>query len=117
MAHEADGGLAVVILGGGLGDGRCHPLKVCLVGEQGLADGQVLEGVGVLGRRVHQLFILQAVHQMGGLEDEGLDPVVHRPVQGLPDVVHGHPVPVLHFIQNDLAGKGPADRVVGEGSL
>ena len=115
MAHEADGGVAVIVLGGRLGDGVGHRLEVPITGQQGRAYRDMLKGVGVLGQLVHQVRVLQAVHQVGGLDHQRFDAVVHRPVQGRLDIVDLHAVPLPHPVNDDLAGEGPADRPVREG--
>ena len=98
MAHETDGGLAVVVLGGGLRHDLGHNLEVLVGGQQGRADGHGLKGVGVLGGLVDHIVVLQAVHQMGGLDHQTLDPVFHGPVQGLTHVVDDLAVPALDAV-------------------
>ena len=117
MAHETDGGLAVVVLGGGLRHDLGHNLEVLVGGQQGRADGHGLKGVGVLGGLVDHIVVLQAVHQMGGLDHQTLDPVFHGPVQGLTHVVDDLAVPALETVNDELGCESPAHRPVRKGQF
>ena len=117
VAHEADGGLAVIIGGGGLYDGIGNRLEILIGGQQRLADGDSLKGIGILGNLVHQVAVLQAVHQMGGLNHQILDPVGDGTVQGLAHIVDDLAVPVLHMVDDDLAGEASSHGILREGLL
>ena len=117
MAHEHHGGLAVVIGGGVGGDGGDDRLEVIVGGQQGLAQNDLAEGILVVCQLVLQVVVLVTVHQMGGLDDEVLDAVGGGPVQSLGHVVDLQAVPLGQLVDDDLAGEGPADLIVGEGLL
>ena len=117
MAHEADGGLAVVILLRGLDDGVRHAVKVLVAGQQRRADGDGLEGIGIGGKLVCQVVVLKAVHQMGRLHHQALDAVGHGAVQRLAHVVDHLAVTGLDVVDDDLAGKAAAHAPVREGLL
>ena len=115
VAHEDDGGLAVVVLGGGLRDGLGYDGEIGVGVQDGTADDDGLEGVGIGLDLVDHVVVLKAGHQVGGLDDQGGDPVLHGPIQGLGDVVDDFVVPAEHMVDDDLAGEAPAHVDAGEG--
>ena len=117
MAHEHNGGLAVIVIGSGFGDSFGHGLEILIAGQQRLADGNLLEGIGILGDGLAHLLVLQAVHQMGGLHNQSLHAVVHRAVQGFLHIVNDLAVTLGHMVNDDLAGEAAAHSVLGEGLL
>ena len=133
MAHEHQGG--AVLLGGfqglkashlhGLGHhGLGHGLLVGIdlgsiradLAQQGLGNDDIhLVGIGLGG--LHQLVVLGAVHQMGGLDEQVLHAVQNGTIQGLGHVVDELAVPGLDMVDDDLSGEGAADGPAGEGFL
>ena len=117
VAHEADGGLPVVILLGGFGDGLDDDVVVLVRGEDGITQGDNVELVGILGKLGLDVVVLKAIHQVGGLHIQLLDAVSHGPVQGLGEVVDRFVVPEGDVVDDDLGGEAPADAHFGEGLL
>ena len=115
VAHEADGGLAVVILLGGLGDGLDDDIVVLVGGEDGRTQGDDIELVGILGKLGLDVVVFKAVHQMGGLHIQLLDAVVQGALNGLAEVVDGLIVPQGDVVNDDLGGEAAAHAVAGEG--
>ena len=94
-------------------DRRTFPLPR----QVGQANGNGFKSVGILGHLVHQVVVLQAVHQMGGLNHQILDPVGDGTVQGLAHIVDDFAVPVLHMVDDDLAGEASSHGILREGLL
>ena len=117
MAHEADGGLAVVKLGGGVHDRLHDGLEILVAGQQRLADGDLLKRICIGGQLGHDIVVLQAIHQMGGLHHERFDAVGHSAVQRLGHVIDDLAVAGLDVINDDLAGKAAAHGIIREGLL
>ena len=126
VAHEHKGGLGGggLLQGPGLGIGDCGGDHILgngrLVGvdhlgvgadlaQQGLGDLDGFDFGLILRHHLHHLVILGAVHQMGGLDDQGLDAVGNGAVHGLLHVVDLLPIPGLDMVDDDLGGEGAAD--------
>ena len=132
VAHEHEGhallfGLGELLEAGGLngsgdhglGDGLLVGVDVAAGGadltEQRLGNGHGLKFVLVLLQRFHQLVVLGAVHQVGGLDDKVLHAVGHGALQSLLHVVDLLAVAGLDVVDDDLRGEGAADGPFGEG--
>ena len=114
VAHEADGGLAVIVVGCGVDDRLGHRVKVAVDVQQGLGQDKLVKGVGVCGELVLEIVVLKAVHQVGRLHDQGLDAVVDRAFKRLAHIVDDLSVAVFHMVNDDLACEGAADAPIGK---
>ena len=54
------------------------------------------------------------MHQVRRLHDQSLDTIFHGTVQRFGNVVNHLTVPVLHMVNDDLAGESPADAPIGK---
>ena len=132
VAHEHEGhagllgGGQVLVLGllqggghNGLGDGFLVGVDdggvSAHLAQQRLGDAHGLELVLVLLHSLHQLVVLGAVHQVGGLDDKVLHAVGDGALQGLVHVVDELAVTGLNMVDDDLSGESSADGPAGEG--
>ena len=116
MAHEADGGLAVVVLGRGVADGLNDRAVVFIAREQRVAQHDGLELVGVVGLEgVEDVGVLVAGHEVGRLHDDLLHALFHELVHGLLEVVDDDAVALGELVDDNLRGEGAAHVVVGVG--
>ena len=119
VAHPAHGGLAV--LDGILGSVR-HGLgclgKVVIAGQQGRADLNGLELIGVLLlQQIAEVAVLIAVHQVSGLDQQVLYAALYGAVQSLLHIVDLLAVPAVDMLDDDVGGEAAADVIVGESLL
>ena len=130
MAHEHKGGLVGggVLQGRGLGVGDRSGGHILGNGglvrvddggvranltQQGLGDQDGFDLALILLDHLHHLVVFRAVHQMGGLDDQGLDAVIHSALHGLLHVVDLLAVPGLDVVDDDLGSEGAADGPLG----
>ena len=114
MTHEADCGLAVIILLGCVYDGIHNLLEVIVRGQQRLTEHDLLEGIRIACQLILEVVVLQTVHQMSRLNNQGLYLVVYGAVQCLGYVVDLLAVTLVYMVDDDLAGEAAAYRVIRE---
>ena len=83
-------------------------------GEQGLPHPEVGDPADVRDHGVHDVVVLDTVHDVGGLDDDLLEPLGGQLVHGLGDVVDAGPVALLDLSDDHAAGPGAPDLPVGE---
>lgn len=113
MTHEADCGLAVVVLLGCVYDGIHNLLEVIIRGQQRITEHDLLEGIRIACQLILEVVVLQTVHQMGRLNNQSLNAVVYGAVQCLGYVVDLLAVTLVYMVDDDLAGEAAAYRVTG----
>ena len=114
MAHIDNRGFSVVIVGSNICQHSGSQGKVFFAAHQRLSHGDALEGIGISRQLFNQIGVFIAMHQVRRLHDQSLDTIFHGTVQRFGDVVNHLTVPVLHMVNDDLAGESPANAPVGE---
>ena len=114
MSHEYNSGLAVIVGSSCVCDGFDHCLKVLIAGQQRRTKRNFLKAVLVSFQFILQIGVLMAVHQVGRLYDQVLDPVCSCAIQGFLYIVDLQSVTLFQLVDDDLAGKCTAYLVLGE---
>ena len=112
VAHEGDEGLAVVEGLGVLGDGFDDLVEVLVRGQERRTQFDGVELPLILVEFFLEVGVFVTVHQVGRLDDEGLDAVCHSAVEGLLNVVDGQVVSLFELVDDDLARERAADVIL-----
>ena len=100
----------------------CNCLFICIdngcivanLTQQRLCDSYLLEFILILLERLNHLVILSTVHQVGRLDNQLFNSVLHGALQCLIHIVDALAVTSLNVVDNDLCGKCTADCPIRE---
>ena len=116
VAHEADGGLAVLVATHGVVYGLDNGDAVLGGGQQRRTDRDGVELRLVVLELLHDVLVLESVHEMRGLHDHALHSLSHDLVHGLLEVVDMTTRVLLNVVDDRLRGEGPT-HIVGRKRL
>ena len=112
MTHEADSGLAVIVLSSCLGDRRHNSLKVLIARQKRFGDGYLLKCVRTLCNLIDKISVLQTIHQMGRLNHKSLYAILLCTVKCLGHIIDDLVVTGLYMVNDDLARKCTANGII-----
>ena len=82
--------------------------------QERLSNHDFLKLIRILISSGFQLVILCAMHQMSGLDNEILNPIIYRTLQRLLHVINLLTIACLYMVDNNLCSKRSSDRPVWE---
>ena len=114
VAHKADCGLTVIVLCGCVCDCLDDCLKIIITGQKRLAYCYLLKRVRILCDLINQIVVLQAIHQMSRLDNQGLYVIVNRTLECFAYVIDRYVISRLYMVNDDLAGKASSYGIIRE---